>query len=547
MNDPGLTNLRWAYGLVDGLAQGGLRYAVISPGSRSTPLVLACRQHPRIQTRVHLDERAAAFLALGLARGRNEPVALIATSGSAPAHWFPAVLEASASQVPLLLLSADRPPELQDWGANQTLDQSRLFGVHVRAFFQAGLPEEDPDLIRQIQRLGAKAVARACWPLPGPVHLNLPFREPLVPQAPADAWPRESPDPVAVQQPRLMPQATAVRQLADLLNTGPGLLICGPDTYAPDFPQALLDLAARLGAPVFADPLSNLRFGPWSKDRILSRYDRFLRREADALPKPAWVLRFGAAPTSKALCQYLAAQAVPQILVDPWGRWRDPSHRSHLVQADPALLCTQLLPQIAAHGQDWHRPFWEAESRAQHQEAELDRIHPSRLIPALMDQLPEGSWLLSGNSLAIRYLDAWSGCGEKRLRIFCNRGTSGIDGTVSTLMGLSIAKGEKVVGLVGDLSLAHDLNGFWNAADREAVVIVLDNGGGGIFRQLPQAQLPDFETYWGTPPGLDLAQVATLFRLGFQRVTMASEFRPALQRALATKGAQLIAVSLDSA
>ncbi len=547
MKDLGLTNLRWAYGLVDGLTQGGLRHAVISPGSRSTPLVLACRQHPRIQTRVHLDERAAAFLALGLARGRNEPVALIATSGSAPAHWFPAVLEASASQVPLLLLSADRPPELQDWGANQTLDQSRLFGVHVRAFFQAGLPEEDPDLIRQIQRLGAKAVARACWPLPGPVHLNLPFREPLVPQAPADAWPRESPDPVAVQQPRLMPQATAVRQLADLLNTGPGLLICGPDTYAPDFPQALLDLSARSGAPVFADPLSNLRFGPWPKDRVLSRYDRFLRRAADALPKPAWVLRFGAAPISKALCQYLAAQAVPQILVDPWGRWRDPSHRSHLVQADPALLCAQLRPQLRSRARDWHQPFWEAESRAQPQEAESDRIHPSRWIPELIDQLPEDSWLLSGNSLAIRYLDAWSGCGEKRLRIFCNRGTSGIDGTVSTLMGLSIAKGEKVVGLLGDVSLAHDLNGFWNAADREVVVIVLDNGGGGIFRQLPQAQLPDFEPYWCTPPNLDLAQVAALFCLGFQRVTTASEFRPALQRALATKGAQLIALSLDSA
>jgi 2-succinyl-5-enolpyruvyl-6-hydroxy-3-cyclohexene-1-carboxylate synthase len=554
MSDRGLTNLRWAYALVDGLAAAGVRRVILSPGSRSTPLVLACRRHPLVHTRVHLDERGAAFFALGQALADGLPSAVIATSGSGPAHWYPAVLEASLSRVPLLLLSADRPPELQDWGANQTLDQQRLFGVHVREFHAAGLPEDRPKGLRQIRALGIKAVEQSLWPQPGPVHLNLPFREPLVPRAPASRWPAGVGAPFRLWPPVAEPCQAQLEALARSLRGRPGLLVCGPTTWRPELGVAVTALARRLDAPILADPLSGLRFGPWDRSRVLTRYDAFLRisrlRRAPRPPAPAWILRLGRPPVSKTLRAYLSRQRVPQVLLAPDGGWPDPEQcATDLVRADPVRLCQRLTEQVApADHSDWIAPWLAAEAELTPDLAEEVRrgmAFEGLVVQELVRTLPPGSLLFSGNSLPIRQLDTWSGSGERGPRLICNRGASGIDGNLATLLGLASVASGPVVGLVGDLALAHDLNALLAARGLDALAIVLSNGGGGIFGQLPQAGLADFEHCWLTPQGLELSKVAALFRASHRRVERQGELAPALQAALGEPGLRLIEVVID--
>lgn len=551
MNTDAETNLRWAFALVDGLASHGVRHAVISPGSRSTPLVLACQQHPELRSYVQVDERSAAFFALGLAKQARRPTLLIATSGSAPTHWYPAVVEASQGQTPLVLLSADRPPELQDWGANQTIDQTRLFGSHVRGFYDPGPPVEGPESLRFAAALGRKAVHQSLWPRPGPVHINLPLREPLVPAAPLALVPSRAggrPPPT----PRLTPDQTQLRKAARQMSGRPGLIVCGPMPGA-DAPSAeLTTLAAALECPVLADPLSGLRFGAQDRQRLLARYDAFLRHPEPAVDlAPDWVLRFGAMPISKQLLQFLDRHKHSRhILVAPHGDWPDPLHRStEILRANPAALCAGLLELgLDAAPQSWLKPWlgWERHTAALEQTGDPSDLPCEYVvIRELIRQLPAGAVLFSGNSLPIRQLDTWSGTGAKPLRILANRGSSGIDGNLSTLLGLAAAGARPVAGLIGDLALFHDLNGLLLARELHAVLVVLNNGGGAIFGYLPQAGLAGYRSHWLTPTGLDPAHMAMLFGLAFQRVQQQGELTPALAAALAAPGVTLIEVQID--
>ena len=309
-------NVLWAWTLIDALAAGGVAHAVISPGSRSTPLALACLRHPGVETSIQVDERSAAFFALGLAKARHQPVVLVCTSGSAPAHWYPAVIEADMGGTPLILLSADRPPELRGCGANQATDQNHLFGSHVRAFHELPCADGGADMLRWLRALAARVVDQSRWPLPGPVDVNVPLREPLLPDGP---WPALQAAPVAaVSYPVMNLPPEAAQSLAGELAGGRGLMVCGASVFDAEFPAALADLADKLACPVLADPLANLRFGAHRNGPVLSRYDAFLRGAdaAEAL-HPDWVLRFGAMPVSKPLQRFLdGLTEVPQLLVD---------------------------------------------------------------------------------------------------------------------------------------------------------------------------------------------------------------------------------------
>jgi 2-succinyl-5-enolpyruvyl-6-hydroxy-3-cyclohexene-1-carboxylate synthase len=551
VTDTGLLNLRWAHALVDGLAAAGVRRAVISPGSRSTPLVLALDRHPHIATEVLLDERAAAFFALGQAKADGRPGVVVATSGSAPAHWYPALLEAGLSHTPLLLISADRPPELQDWGANQTLDQHGLFGSHVRAFHQAGLPQADDHALRRMRLFAVRAVQQSLWPDPGPVHLNLPFREPLVPDAPEAHWPDATgPEfPLHLPPPALI--QSRVGELAQRLNGRPGLILCGPGPCHDDFAHAVTTLARRLGCPLLADPLSGLRFGPWDRSHLLTRYDSWLRRfTRDGLPPLDWLLRFGAAPVSKPLLQYLEDSDSFQVLVTPFGDWPDPGQGSGaLLRCDPTAFCRHLAEACDRTGPtETLQTLRTLEATAQPQPpsgAADDRPRAGPLIRSLLHALPAGATLFCGNSLPIRQLDACSGSADKPLHILGNRGASGIDGSAATLAGIAATTPGPVIGLLGDLTLLHDLGGLAAARKLPLTLVVLNNGGGGIFQQLPQARLSGFERYWLTPQGLDLAAAAQLFGLGHRRVERQSQFLPALEYALGRTDPQLIEVLMD--
>jgi len=539
------TNLHWALTLIDGLAAAGVAHAVISPGSRSTPLALACELHPRIETHVVLDERSAAFFALGLAKAGNAPAAVIGTSGSAPANWLPAVIEANYGAVPLILLSADRPPELRECGANQTVDQVKLFGGHVRFAFDLGVAEQSPEALRHVAMRARQAVDQSRWPLPGPVHLNLPLREPLVPSGRV-AFDFSGGD-AGVAYPILMPPDAVLAQLAGELSGAPGLIVCGAMAFSPGFAAAVAELANRLGCPVLADPLSGLRFGEHERSRILTRYDAFLRnRQFAEGHRPAWVLRFGAMPVSKTLQQYLAMPAC-HILVEAHGRRLDPLHHADLLlHGDAAALCESLsrMPLKPAPS-GWLADFLGAEKLIGETDAPLPL--EAAVVQAMIARLPPASTLFSGNSMAIRDIDGFSGGGAKPLRIVANRGASGIDGNVSTALGMAAAGQGKVAALLGDLTCCHDIGGLLAARGLDAVLVVLNNGGGGIFGYLPQAGLESFERLWLTPAGLDFEQVAKLYGLGFRRVETPQAFADAFTQALESSGVTLIEVLVDRA
>jgi 2-succinyl-5-enolpyruvyl-6-hydroxy-3-cyclohexene-1-carboxylate synthase len=595
--DQGCRNLRWALALLDGLMSGGMRRLVLSPGSRSTPLVLAGQRQPELELTPILDERSAAFFALGLARATGRPVGLLCTSGSALAHWFPAVIEASESGIPLLLLSADRPPELRGWGANQTIDQTRLFGGFVREFHDPGAAEEGPAALKTIRALGARAAAVSQGNWPGPVHLNLPFREPLVPDADCAAepapmptlWPTRplwlplrssvgaSTDAPASTQPRSERphppslhrldqdrtplgetgwdegQNAGIPDLASLLS-GRGLICCGPGACPPAFADALWACAERLAVPVLCDPLSGLRFGPGSEHRI-TRYDSLLRNpRAAAALKPDWVLRVGRAPVSKILLGWLAD--IPTILVDPGQGWSDPTQDVRLrIRADAASVCRWLAAsEIEPTGGNLAAPAWLA--RWTTAERHLERLAADylarstwcepHLLADLLAALPEGDGLFCANSMPIRQLDTWSGSRATALRVFGNRGASGIDGQSSTLAGLN-ASGVPTTGLLGDLSFLHDLSGLLLLRQLDRPCIVLNNGGGRIFDYLPQQGLPGFERLWRTPVDLPLGDLLRPFGIVHRTVSDGAGFREALAETLggAGRGAGVIEVCLD--
>ncbi len=528
--DTACLNYRWSHALVAGFVAAGVREAVISPGARSTPLALALLRQTGLRCHIAVDERCAAFFALGLAKAQGVPSLLLATSGSAPAHWAPAVIEASHSNVPLLLLAADRPPELQQCGANQTIDQHALFAGHTRAEHHLPVPDGQVPF-SYCHRLAAQSVEESGWPRPGPVYLNQPFREPLVPGD--DCLPPPLPAPLRVSHAAHPPSASHVAELAERLHQAPGWIVCGQLPKSQDFAPALTALAQHLDCPVLAEPLSGLRFGHHDRSRILVRYDQWLDEPGQAaLPKPAWILRFGSFPVGRPLQGLLNTCPAAHIQVDPLPCWRDPANRlGDLVRADPALFC---LAMTTASGAS-HHPGWL--DSWQQRDAPVSP-QPSA-ITVIVDSLNDGDALFVSNSLAIRQLGLHSGKAGKAIDIFANRGASGIDGNIATALGIAAARG-RVTALLGDLATQHDLGSLALASGQNATLITVNNGGGGIFEHLAQRQLPEFERGWKTPQTFQLSQAAAAFGLAYQRADTLAELADALSARRDQGGTQLI-------
>ena len=548
MIDQGTENLLWADALMDGLNSAGVTCAVISPGSRSTPLVLSADRHPEIETWTLIDERCAAFFALGLAKHDQSPVVVIATSGTAPANWYPAVIEANHSGTPLILLSADRPPELQNCGANQTIDQADLFNRQVRLFLDPGPAAATSEGLRQIREKGIEAVHQALGQNPGPVHINLPFREPLTPKDVPEPSYSNSNSPAPKQ--RLQIDAEQIKRITDIISHGPGIIICGPSTPEAGLSQTIAELARRLRLPVVADPLSNVRFGAHGHSNIISNYDGFLRhQEFIDHTLPTWVLRFGAMPISKSLEQYLERNNPETILCAPRGDWPDPLHLTkEIVRANPVALCDALMEtKLLPEHDNWLKRFQQAEqlTNAAQPDNNSDQPCEDLIVQELIYAIPDEAVLFSGNSLPIRHLDRWSGNATKSIRIVANRGASGIDGNISSLLGLAAASRQRIFGLLGDLAFYHDMNGLLAARNIDGVIVLLNNGGGGIFGHLPQAELAQFNRHWLTPTNLDFSKVAELYGLNFHRINKQSELTPALEIAMAEHGLSILEVMVD--
>lgn len=546
---------------VDALARAGVHHVCVCPGSRSTPLALAFDRHPNVRVWMHLDERSAAFFALGMAKARREPVAALSTSGTAAVNFAPAVAEARYGRVPLIVLTADRPPELREAGALQTIDQLHLYGSHVRWFREMPLPESTGLALRHAAVCAVRAVDVALGPPAGPVHLNFPFREPLIPSFDA-ASPAPVTSPAAVRG-RYTLDRTDVGALArELASVPAGIIVCGPQDD-DRFPPAVARLARALGWPLLADALSGVRFGPHHSADTLDAYDAFLRDEELAGElAPDAILRFGATPVSKPLQRYFERHApAAQIVVDDGDVWNDQSLVARqMVRADPASLCHALTEALAGHAVAAKTERWAARWRALDRAArsalaaglrEARELSEPSAVSALAAALPEGAAVFVGNSMPVRDVDTFFPGGPKRLRVLANRGASGIDGVVSTALGATAATGGPLALVIGDLSFYHDMNGLF-AVKRHglsATILLLNNDGGGIFSFLPQAEAPEsrerFEELFGTPHGLDFRHAAALYGLEWRRPCSEAELAAALAESLASPGAQIIEVRTD--
>ncbi|MCW2309052.1 2-succinyl-5-enolpyruvyl-6-hydroxy-3-cyclohexene-1-carboxylic-acid synthase [Rhodobium gokarnense] len=541
MSNPADVTFRWAAALIGGLAGAGVTRAVISPGSRSTPLTLAALRHPAIACRMVLDERVAGFHALGLAKAEQKPVVLIATSGSAIANWLPAVVEADMARVPLILLSADRPPELQNCGANQTMDQIGLFSSHARAFHQLPPAEEESGWLAPF---AARAVAQSLGPLLGPVHINVPLREPLVPSADIAA---PKPGAPAAQTLTSAPAPTpaALDTLSQVIAQGRGAIVCGTEDLGPESRAAIFDLAERLQVPVFADALSGLRFDPRAGATVLAHPDQVSRNA----PPADWLLRLGGAPISRALSDWLKkAAGRPQIVVGSSSRIADPEGTAtHTLTADATALYRALNgPPAPADWLEQVQALDAAATEAAERACDEDTPFEGTVLRRLVRALPAATPLVMANSLPVRALDWLAGRPASGIRLFGSRGVSGIDGTLSAAFGIASAFGPTVA-VIGDLAFQHDLGALALGADLPLAILVLDNSGGAIFDHLPQTVLPEFQEGWLTPSTLDIAGAARSFGIEAETVTSNDAAVAGILAALKRPAASVIRLPIDRA
>jgi 2-succinyl-5-enolpyruvyl-6-hydroxy-3-cyclohexene-1-carboxylate synthase len=544
---------------VDELARCGLRHACTSPGSRCAPLVLALAREQRLRCFSHIDERCAGFFALGLAKASYRPAAVTCTSGTAVAELLPAVVEAHEARVPLIVLSADRPPELREVGAGQTIDQLGIFGRFAKWFFEVGTHEPSERSVRWIRTLACRAYWTATDGRPGVVHLNFALREPLVseqPPGPAAGGGRTDGRPLisrfAGRHLRVEDEGSLAQALRGRRR---GVLVAGRHERATPLGQAAARFCASAGWPLLADPMSGARRG----EAAIAHYDALLRSNAfRERMRPDIVLRVGDLPVSKPLRSWLAAMPdVPQATIDAEGTWLDPdTSLCRVFSLEPAAA---LSAASAPRGDpDWLAAWRAADERAAEAIGGVlagGPLSEPAVAAELGGLLPEQTTLFVASSMPVRDIESFWPARADPPRVLCNRGANGIDGTVSSAFGAAAAAadgegGGPVVLLIGDVALAHDVGGLI-AASRlglKLTTVLIDNGGGGIFDFLPVAKAPlaledeRYREHIATPTGLDFAHAASLYGLAYETVADTTGFRAALERAMTSPCSTLIEV-----
>jgi 2-succinyl-5-enolpyruvyl-6-hydroxy-3-cyclohexene-1-carboxylate synthase len=524
--------------LVDTWIRNGVRHAVVAPGSRSTPMALALIERDELAMHVFHDERSASFAAVGIGRATGSPALLLCTSGTAAAEFHAAVVEAHQDDVPMIVLTADRPPELRDVGAAQTIDQTRLFGPAVRWFADPGVPD----------MAGAhtwRALANRAWETssgmsPGPVHINLPFREPLV----GDAAPLPPVIDYMSARSRAVLSETDLAALAQRLDTHRGVIVAGLGSH-----PAVLDLAADLGWPVLADQRSGIRT---AHQNVIAAFDDVLRHPRFASDHtPEVVLHIGKPLASKVTSQWLAASGAFHIQVHETSAWIDPDHQvGWRVQANVQLLAQSLIGRSAGAKNTpwltrWRRSGERASGAVDLVLEEHQGLSEPQIARDVVAALPAGSALVVSSSMPIRDVE-WFAAPRDGLQVFANRGANGIDGVTSTAVGVALADPSRPVALlIGDVAFLHDSNGLLGLVERKVnvTIVVIDNDGGGIFSFLPQrsALAPErFEKLFGTPHGVSIAGVAGVHGIPVWTIEEQVDVAPAVVRATQTPGSVVL-------
>ena len=564
----------WARLLFGSLAQCGVKDVVVSPGSRSTPFAWAAAHTPGLTCHSLYDERSAAFFALGMARVTSEPALLLCTSGSAAANYFPAIVEASLAHVPLLVMTADRPLELQDAGAPQTIDQVKLYGDFARSFVDLGVPDAAPSALPSLQRIAAQAVLLSQRPVPGPVHLNARARKPLEPTPPVTEHDRA----VAAEVDRLLargaprafgetasPDPRGIALLAERLSRAErGVIVCGPLPLGSDA-GPIGALAGKLSMPICAEATSQLRFGGSAPEGLAAdAFDWALRSHVSRTFAPSFILRFGGTPAAGGLDQLLAARGPTELCVVAEHGLPDPSNSAAVVvRGSPSVVARRLVEALSDHRpRPEQRAFSELVMRAntatwrfvdsllsaEDPYAAEGRYGEPRAVRCVVGEVPPGGLLVLGNSLPVREVDQFVRSGPESFGVLCQRGSNGIDGLISGAAGAALAARKPTVLLVGDVSFAHDLGGLAAArrVDVPLVVVVLDNDGGRIFDCLPVSRLfeerPELGELWLTPPRLELEHAARSFGLPYACPSGPVELGQSLREALERHGPSLVHV-----
>ncbi|KAF1084229.1 2-succinyl-5-enolpyruvyl-6-hydroxy-3-cyclohexene-1-carboxylate synthase [Sporotomaculum syntrophicum] len=529
--------------LIDELYQLGVREVVISPGSRSTPLAVLFCEH-EFEVFVNIDERSAGFFALGIAKEKERPVVLVCTSGSAVVHYFPAIVEANYSSVPLIILTADRPHELRQVGAPQTIDQVKIYHGYTKFYEELALPEETESMYRYVRAVVQKAYVSTVSEVYGVAHINIPLREPLMPDLDKlDFSLGRSKYPF-----KWLKNDSRIAFDDTVFQDRKGIIICGGDAYA-NYHQEVLALAERLKAPVLADPISNFR--NYDNDVIIDSYDAFLKNNAakEAL-KPEFIIHFGQIPVSKRLQQFITRhQDVLYFQVNETFAYCNPSLTiNRFIIAQPSVFAESVGVQNAnsAYLNRWQHYQQIMRRRlklANHEAAFFE----GKLVQRLQDMLPEGSSLVIANSMAIRDIDYFWEARRQNIKLLCNRGANGIDGVVSTALGISTRQQPTVL-LTGDLAFYHDLNGLLVGKTHQLnlVIVVLNNNGGAIFKYLPQSQCKNFDYLFMTPHGINFAGLQALYNVTYFEPSDYAVFEQDFQTALGMPGVKVVNVHIDA-
>ncbi|MBT5137456.1 MAG: 2-succinyl-5-enolpyruvyl-6-hydroxy-3-cyclohexene-1-carboxylic-acid synthase [Acidimicrobiaceae bacterium] len=540
------------------LAGHGVTDVVISPGSRSAPLSIAFHARPDLRTTVHLDERSAGFFALGQARATGRPSVLICTSGSAAANYLPAVVEANYAGLPLIVCTADRPPELRQWGAGQTIDQIGIYGSNTRWFADVPVPSDWTQAAASMAAM--RAFDMATGPRRGPVHLNWPLREPLEPIS-------DVPVPAAIT-PRSSEHAVfqlAQDPLGELTEFEKGIIIVGPDV-APGVEEQhkisdwILRFAESVAWPVFAEPLTQLRRGHhYGEEYVMNAVDHLCKHSTVDSLRPDVVVRLGASPTTKPVRQWLErVQPEHVVLIDQEHRWHDASFTAtehHGVSPVTALGRARRLGNGVRNRSAWLDDWWSLDDKAS---TVVDRIIEegprlsARVTREFVDALPDEAIVMTSNSMPVRDLDSFLANGGLNATFVGNRGASGIDGIISTGLGLASCQDGPVVVYTGDLALLHDLTGLASAArlGLRLTIVCIDNDGGGIFSMLPIAEGDrgiDVETLFRTPHGIDLTGLDGFAGIRASTIDGDADIGDAVKAAIASDklGVNLLIVPVD--
>ncbi len=552
-------NIVWCDVFIDQLVNLGVKYACVSPGSRSTPLIISFSGNKNITMHTIVDERSSAFFALGLAKKSNTPVVLVTTSGTAVAELYPAIIEAYYQRIPLIIITADRPPILRNSGANQTINQHNIYSNHIRFFADAGLPNIQK--LSSMKKLATDAFEHACVIDRGPVHLNFPFEKPFEPKSYTDKI-----DVVKLE--KLFSSATptvkatnenhiALKSLAKRFSyTKKGLILIGYSYYANEFPEEVVKFSKKFGYPIYVDGSSSLRFGSHAKTNIIDNLTAIVRsgqfrKDYD----PDLIIQFGGAPTSNVLLEFFKNSSAEKILVNRFGDKNDPSQTAKTVLAiDAALFCKTLDSfDITTGKSSWLESIRRMNKIAVHQKENIIRRAPfmfeGKIADELFENIPAKSDVMISNSLPIRDVDFFASANNKQINIFTNRGASGIDGINSTAVGIARASNNPTFLLTGDLAFYHDLNGIYNSIKFKVplTVVLINNDGGGIFHSLPISDYPEiFAENFLTPMELNFAKLVQAYGGQFRKIRSWEEFRKKLGRSAGINKLTVLEIRTDA-